>query len=563
MRALMILVVALALAVPAAAEVPSTLSYQGVLRDNVGDVVPDDDYIIDFRIYDAEVAGTLHWSELLTVSTSDGVFNAVLGEATVMHIDFDAQYWLALSVAGEAELAPRVKLTAAPYAHRAATANELRAGGSINVTEFRLTTGAAAGHVLTSDASGYGSWQPAAGTVGGGGTTDFVPMFTAPATLGDSPLAVSASDVGIGTVSPQTKLTVSSMTYDDHLTIERPGDDTGHISIGAGNLLLWMGSGSALAVNGSGNVGVGVTAPASRLDVAGTAQMTGFRMPTGAADGSLLVSDASGNGTWQELNDGLTLPYYGQASVDSHAFHVRNESGSGGGGMFFIGSNGTEPAVTGLSYGSAPGVFGRAYGGSYGGDFRTSGVSGTPALYVSAGGGTGLAGEFWGDVEVSGTISKGGGSFKIDHPLDPENMYLSHSFVESPDMMNVYNGNVMLDVHGEAWVELPGYFDALNREFRYQLTPVGAAAPNLHIADRISGNRFRIAGGEPGLEVSWQVTGVRRDKFAEEYRIQVEEDKRPRDRGKYLHPELFGLQEEDGVHYAEPPLEHDAEMEGH
>ena len=90
--------------------------------------------------------------------------------------------------------------------------------------------------------------------------------------------------------------------------------------------------------------------------------------------------------------------------------------------------------------------------------------------------GTGSAGEFIGDVSVSGTLTKGGGSFKIDHPLDPANKYLSHSFVESPDMMNIYNGNVTTDANGEATVALPAYFAALNRAFRYQLTVIGQFA---------------------------------------------------------------------------------------
>ena len=82
-----------------------------------------------------------------------------------------------------------------------------------------------------------------------------------------------------------------------------------------------------------------------------------------------------------------------------------------------------------------------------------------------------------GNMHVSGTLSKTAGSFKIDHPLDPENRWLSHSFVESPDMMNVYNGNAELDDAGKATVKLPAYFEALNRDFRYQLTAVGAARP--------------------------------------------------------------------------------------
>ncbi|GAA4371596.1 hypothetical protein [Hymenobacter koreensis] len=145
-----------------------------------------------------------------------------------------------------------------------------------------------------------------------------------------------------------------------------------------------------------------------------------------------------------------------------------------------------------------------------------------------------------GSVQVVGNLSKGGGSFKIDHPLDPENKYLYHSFVESPDMLNVYNGNVTLDARGEAEVLLPEWFEALNRDFRYQLTPIGAPGPNLYVGAEVQGNRFRIAGGAPGGRVSWQVTGIRHDKFAEQNRIPVEEAKEPADRGRYLHPAAFG-----------------------
>ena len=130
-----------------------------------------------------------------------------------------------------------------------------------------------------------------------------------------------------------------------------------------------------------------------------------------------------------------------------------------------------------------------------------------------------------GPTILNGQLSKPAGSFRIDHPLDPEHKYLYHSFVESPDMMNIYNGVVRLDARGRAWVTLPEWFEALNREFRYQLTAIGAPGPNLHIAEEITGNRFKIAGGRAGSKVSWQVTGIRHDKYANEHRIPVEEEK--------------------------------------
>lgn len=145
-----------------------------------------------------------------------------------------------------------------------------------------------------------------------------------------------------------------------------------------------------------------------------------------------------------------------------------------------------------------------------------------------------------GDASVLGNLSKGSGSFRIDHPLDPENRYLSHSFVESPDMMNVYNGNVTLDDNGQAWVTLPEWFETLNRDYRYQLTPIGGPGPNLYVSQEVQDNRFEIAGGTPRLKVSWQVTGIRQDPYAEANRIVVEENKPPEERGTYLHPQAYG-----------------------
>ena len=147
-----------------------------------------------------------------------------------------------------------------------------------------------------------------------------------------------------------------------------------------------------------------------------------------------------------------------------------------------------------------------------------------------------------GNLFVSGTVSKGGGSFKIDHPLDPENKYLYHSFVESPDMMNVYNGNVVLDLSGEAIVVMDDYFGALNRDFRYQLTAIGAPGPNLYIAEKLNDNTFKIAGGTEGSEVSWQVTGIRKDPYANAHRIPTEIEKEPFNKDRYLHPKAWAVE---------------------
>lgn len=161
-------------------------------------------------------------------------------------------------------------------------------------------------------------------------------------------------------------------------------------------------------------------------------------------------------------------------------------------------------------------------------------------IYATASAGaTNYAGYFQGNVQIVGSIAKSSGTFKIDHPQDPENKYLIHSFVESPDMMNVYNGNIVTDSTGTAIVQLPGYFEAENIDFKYQLTVIGTFAQAI-IAEEIQNNQFVIKTDKPNVKVSWQVTGVRNDPYAQQNRVVPEVEKAPADKGKYLIPELYG-----------------------
>ena len=163
----------------------------------------------------------------------------------------------------------------------------------------------------------------------------------------------------------------------------------------------------------------------------------------------------------------------------------------------------------------------------------TTGVVGYAGLPAGS-----YAGYFYGNVHVTGTLSKGGGSCKIDHPLDPRSRFLYHSFVESPDMKNIYDGVVTTDERGYAVVSLPEWFEALNKEFRYQLTVIGSGAwARARVSEEIAGNRFVIQTDLPVTRVSWQVTGIRKDAYAEAHRITVEEEKSVGEKGTCIHPE--------------------------
>lgn len=327
--------------------------------------------------------------------------------------------------------------------------------------------------------------------------------------------------------------------------------------------------------------------------------LDGLSLPDGAQAGYVLTSDSTGVASWQPApggGGGFSLPVDATHAVDETAFRITNTAPAGGAAAFrtigslpaldVLGEGGNHAAtfrgkfvssnteVVSVVYDTSATVDATAlyvendgldfYG--VAGDFRAgwTGLRSTVAptgngvyygLYTTVIGGTGVnygvfaaaasgsnnyAGYFTGPVHVNGTLSKTAGAFRIDHPLDPGNKYLQHSFVESPDMMNVYNGNATLDPDGTAQVTLPRWFEALNRDFRYQLTALGAPGPNLHVAGEIEGNAFTIAGGEPGMRVSWQVTGIRQDAHARAHRIEVELDKPAHDRGRYLDPEAHG-----------------------
>ena len=252
--------------------------------------------------------------------------------------------------------------------------------------------------------------------------------------------------------------------------------------------------GLAASPQGSGvrgqSIGIGVVGQTDS-SIIGNGVLGLAPQPAGMTTGVVGSSNSvSGKGVWG----------YVDVTTGSDAVGVYGETSAPGG-------RGVVGYATNLT-GNNAGVYG-----------KTDSPNGWAGYFV---GGLGVEGNLlvFGDIGATGAKT-----FQIDHPLDPDNKWLRHAAVESPAMMNVYNGNVTLDVNGEAWVQLPDYFESLNKDFRYQLTPIGASGPNLFIAERIAGNQFKIAGGAANLEVSWQVTGVRQDAYAVEHPLIVEEEK--------------------------------------
>jgi hypothetical protein len=187
-------------------------------------------------------------------------------------------------------------------------------------------------------------------------------------------------------------------------------------------------------------------------------------------------------------------------------------------------------------------IFARTAGGGQAIDAEmNSGTGPGDALYArsSSNHSESYAGFFSGNVNVTGTLTKMSGNFRIDHPLDPANRYLQHSFVESPDMKNIYDGVARTDGRGYATVRLPRWFQALNKDFRYQLTTIRSFARAI-VWRELRGNSFVVRTQKPRVKVSWQVTGVRDDAYARAHRTKVEIAKPRGQRGRFLAPEELG-----------------------
>ncbi len=280
--------------------------------------------------------------------------------------------------------------------------------------------------------------------------------------------------------------------------------------------------------------------------------------PTGGTGGYIFSWDYSsftGKDLWLQHGQGNVLVGHFSATAAAkldvrttgqRAIYVRtNQSeaiyGFSSGGNGITGVSSGNVGVYGINNAGSAGVLGDGdyigtQGNATGTNVNRQGVRGD-LIGNAAGGYAGLfnGGTTW----VVGTLQKNAGAFIIDHPLEPESKYLMHSFVESPDMKNIYDGVAITDENGLAEIQLPAYFEALNMEFRYQLTCIGKFAQAI-IQEEISENQFTIRTDQPEVKVSWQVTGIRHDPYAVKHRIPVEKEKEVNERGKYIFPAGYG-----------------------
>jgi len=355
--------------------------------------------------------------------------------------------------------------------------------------------------------------------------------------------------------------TSSANKYGASVTNQGAAGGTGGAILATGKqnngLVATTDNNSKYAVQATGANGTAIYGSAIQIGIQGV----GYRGIYGTTTAGFFAVGVSGNGGTGTDNVGVYGEVNNATGKGVYGINHANSSTSFGVYGKTEGTDTDATGVRGVDNGGAgitngvKGTSSSSFGTGVWGETSVDNTNAFGVYGIAAGAGKGVVGSSitgyalygFGNGLVTGSFSKASGTFRIDHPLDPANKFLQHSFVESPDMMNVYNGNTKLGSGGTATVALPDWFGALNRDFRYQLTAIGAAAPNLHVKSGVKDNSFSIAGGAAGQEVSWQVTGIRQDAWAKAHPVEVEVAKTGTEKGRYLHPAEHGQAASKGI----------------
>lgn len=550
----------------------SAFTYQGELRQGGNPASGAAD--LRFRLYTADIAGSQVGGEVAINNaalmagrfTATVDFGATAFGSDARWVEVDARH-----PAGSGSfitLSPRLRVTPAPAARYAA-----ESGTAANATQFNGQS-----------ASFYQNAANLSGTIPPGllsgsysGAVSFGNSGNSFAGSGSGLIGLSASNVSAGTLadgrlSSNVALLSGSQTFtgaksfNGGLTTNSfgmtPGASAGRVltsdAFGVGT---WQSPvvPSPLDLQASTNNWVFGAQNSSQLDnaigVLGVMTSTAAGSSSAAVRGQNKSTSGSGIGVWGS-QDGSGWGVYG-SSASGMAVRglVTDTSGDNVGVWGQSPSNtgrGVVGYVTSTTAGTSYGVIGQTDGqGGYGvyglanSSFFLGQRYGVYGYHVG-----GTVSTAYGVFANGGLGASGTKSFRIDHPTDPLNKYLLHYSSESPEPQNFYSGVVITDAAGYAWVELPEYFESINKDFKYQLTAVNEADDvfvQVMVTKKIVANRFQVRASKGGAEVSWRIEATRNDAYCRRHPSPTVVDKIDDEKGKYQRPELYDAPASMGV----------------
>jgi hypothetical protein len=524
--------------------VPEHVNVQGYVTEADPKDTLTGSHSMEFDLWTLASGGARLWGDSGSVLFQAGLFSKTLTIPSNNLID-GTQRWLEITVDGQT-LSPRVEVTSAAFAYRSIKSDTAVYAASASIPDGSVTTAKLANDAVTSTkilngsiaADDLGQMGAGAGQVMKWTGSAWQPRndSVASGTGGDNAWVRGSPDSVLFTVHELGLARAGNVVYGNYrwyhvdfgseCTTGTSGADRAYCTVSGGFRNVASGTNATVGGGSNNKATLGNTTVCGgnqNAALGSTATVSGGSINRASGDGST-VGGGSANrasGTYSVVSGG----YCDSATVEGAVVGGGENNTASGQFSTITGgeqndASGNWSTIGGGEYNTASGEDAAVAGGldniSAGQAAFTAGYgSEVPSAYSYSVALNGMTATASNQTRV-GTLSKAGGTFTIDHPLEPYGKILNHYFIEGPEMRNIYDGEAVLDSSGRAVVMLPGYFAALNRNPRVQLTGVGSADV-VYLAQKVDGNMF-VAGGKPGMAVYWQVTGERADMSAEAIR---------------------------------------------